>query len=129
LAKKQLTKKEKIYLTDLGIAYLLNTAKLPNIGSAYENIVYNELVSRGYKVCIGKVKNFEVDFIATKGDIVEYYQVSYALSDESIIEREFRSLGLVSDNYPKYLITGDKHDFSKNGIIHKNIIDWLLEVK
>ena len=117
----------KYYMTDLGIAQIKNNNFEINKSFAIENVVYNELLERGYDVFIGKTKNGEIDFIATKTDEKIYFQVAYLLSDEKVIEREFGSYKEVNDNYPKYVLSLDKTDFSQNGIIHKNIIEWLLE--
>ncbi len=125
--KRILTGKYKYYLTDLGFTNILNEGKKEQIGSYLENIVYNELISRGYKVNIGNTDNQEIDFIATRFEEKIYIQVAYILTDETVIKREFDVYDKVNDNYPKYVLTMDKFDFSKNGIIHKNIIDWLLE--
>ncbi len=116
----------KYYMTDLGIAQIKNNNFEINKGFAIENVIYNELLIRGYDVFIGKTKNGEIDFIATKEDKKEYYQVSYLLSDDKVIEREFGAFDNVLDDYPKYVLSLDRKDFSKNGIVHKNIIDWLL---
>ena len=96
------------------------------MGAYLENIVYNELISRGYDVKVGAFETGEIDFIATKFNEKEYYQVSYHLNDE-IIDREFGVFNNIQDNYPKYVISSDTFDFSQNGIIHKNIIDFLLD--
>jgi predicted AAA+ superfamily ATPase len=117
----------KYYMTDLGIAQIKNNDFEINKSFAIENVVYNELLIRGYDVYIGKTKDGEVDFIATKDNKKEYFQVSYLLADEKVIEREFKAFLSIPDNYPKYVISLDKTDFSKNGIIHKNIVKWLLE--
>lgn len=117
----------KYYMTDLGIAQIKNNNFEINKSFAIENVVYNELLERGYEVYIGKIKNREVDFIATKTNEKLYFQVAYLLADENVIEREFRVFSDINDNYPKYVLSLDKIDFSQNGIIHKNIIDWLLE--
>ena len=117
----------KYYMTDLGIAQIKNNDFEINKSFAIENVVYNELLQRGYDVYIGKTKNGEVDFIATKDNFKEYYQVAYLLANNDVIEREFGAFKAIDDNYPKYVLSLDKTDFSQNGIIHKNIIDWLLE--
>ena len=117
----------KYYMTDLGIAQIKNNDFEINKSFAIENVVYNELLQRGYDVYIGKTKDGEVDFIATKDNVKEYYQVAYLLANNDVIEREFGAFKVIDDNYPKYVLSLDKTDFSRNGIIHKNIIDWLLE--
>ena len=117
----------KYYMTDLGIAQIKNNDFEINKSFAIENVVYNELLQRGYDVYIGKTKNGEVDFIATKDKVKEYYQVAYLLANNDVVEREFGAFKVIDDNYPKYVLSLDKTDFSQNGIIHKNIIDWLLE--
>lgn len=124
--KRILNGKYKYYLTDLGLGQILNVSKKEQMGAYLENIVYNELVDRGYDVRIGNLDNGEIDFIATKYNIKEYYQVCYYLLDDKIVSREFGVYNDIQDNYPKYVISMDKNDFSQNGIIHKNIIDWLL---
>lgn len=125
--KRILTGKYKYYLTDLGFTNILSEGRKEQIGAHLENIVYNELVARGYNVNIGNLENGEIDFIATRFDEKIYIQVVYILSDESVVEREFGAYKKIEDNYPKYVISMDKFDFSQNGIIHKNIIDWLLD--
>lgn len=117
----------KYYMTDLGIAQIKNNNFEINKCFAIENIVYNELLNRGYEVYIGKTKNGEIDFIATKTDEKLYYQVAYLLEKDNVKEREFGAFDGIDDNFPKYVLSLDKEDFSRNGIIHKNIIDWLLE--
>lgn len=117
----------KYYMTDLGIAQIKNNNFEINKCFAIENVVYNELLQRGYEVYIGKTKKGEVDFIATKTGEKLYIQVAYLLSDDKVIKREFGAYDDVPDNYPKYVLSLDKIDFSQNGIIHKNIIDWLVE--
>lgn len=123
--KRILNGKYKYYLTDLGFTNILNDGKKKQISTYLENIVYNELVARGYNVNIGMLENGEIDFIATRFEEKEYYQVTFHLSDD-IIEREFGVYKNIQDNYPKYVISCDTFDFSQNGIIHKNIIDFLL---
>ena len=117
----------KYYMTDLGIAQIKNNNFEINKSFAIENAVYNELLQRGYEVYIGKLRNGEIDFIATKDKEKIYYQVAYLLADDKVIEREFGAFKEINDNYPKYVLSLDKVDFSRDGIIHKNIIDWLLE--
>lgn len=117
----------KYYMTDLGIAQIKNNNFEINKSFAIENVVFNELLERGYEVYIGKIKDKEVDFIATKTDEKIYVQVTHTLADEKVIEREFGALKGINDNHPKYVLSLDKINFGQDGIIHKNIIDWLLE--
>ena len=116
----------KYYMTDLGIAQIKNNNFEINKPFAIENVVYNELIAREYDVYIGKTKKGEVDFIANKDGDKKYIQVSYLLADDKVIQREFGELKIIEDNFPKYVITLDKTDFSQDGIIHKNIIDFLI---
>ncbi len=125
--KRILSRKDKYYLTDLGLGQILNINKKTQYGAYLENIVFNELVFRGYNVSVGNNNGQEIDFIATKHNQKEYYQVAFTLSNEETEEREFGAFANIQDNYPKYVISTDKLDYSQNGIIHKNIIDWLLE--
>lgn len=117
----------KYYMTDLGIAQIKNNNFEINKSFAIENVVYNELLERGYDVYIGKTKDGEIDFIATRTDEKVYIQVTYLLESEKVQNREFGAFKEIEDNYPKYVLSLDKTDFSRDGIIHKNIIDWLLE--
>ena len=117
----------KYYMTDLGIAQIKNNNFEINKCFAIESVVCNELLERGYDVYIGKTKKGEIDFIATKTDEKAYFQVAYSLENESVIEREFGAYNGIDDDLPKYVLSLDKKDLSRNGIIHKNIIDWLLE--
>lgn len=125
--KKKLATMEKYYLTDLGIGRIKDSESHMNIGAAMENVVYNELLNRGYDIYIGKIDSKEVDFIATRLDEKIYIQVAYLLADEKVIEREFGVFSKIKDNHPKYVISFDKWNFSRDGIIHKNIVDFLLE--
>ena len=124
--KRILNGKYKYYLTDLGIGQVMNVSKKLQMGAYLENVVYNELLSRGYDVKVGTLENGEIDFIATKYNEKLYFQVAYQLIDE-VIDREFKVFDNIEDHYPKYVISLDKFDMSQNGVIHKNIIDWLLD--
>ena len=117
----------KYYMTDLGIAQIKNNNFEINKSFALENVVYNELLERGYDVYIGKTKKGEIDFIATKTDEKIYIQVAYFLDSDKVIEREFGAFTDVNDDFPKYVLSLDKNNLSRKGIIHKNIIEWLLE--
>ena len=123
--KKSLSTLEKYYLADVSFSRI-HSAKL-DVGASLENIVYNELLCRGYEIKIGILKNAEIDFIAQKGDEKLYFQVCYLLATDETVQREFGAYSSVKDNYPKYVLSMDKFDFSRDGIIHKNIIEWLME--
>lgn len=123
--KKVLATLEKFYLTDVSFARI-HSDKI-DIGASLENIVFNELLNRGYDVKIGILRNAEVDFVAQRGNEKKYFQVCYLLATDETVKREFGAYDNVKDNYPKYVLSLDRFDFSQDGIIHKNIIDWLLE--
>lgn len=125
--KKLLKVDEKYYLTDHGFRQSVGFSNVKDIEKTLENIVYIELLSRGYHVKIGKVKDREIDFVAKKGEDVSYFQIAYLMENEKTRNREFGAYDLVTDNYPKYVLSMDKLDFSQRGIVHKNIIDFLLE--
>lgn len=125
--KRILTKGDKFYLTDMGLGRVRNSGFKAEMGALLENVIYNELLVRGYEVYVGKTRNGEIDFVAVKGQEKEYYQVTYYLYDQSVIDREFGAYKGIPDNFPKYVISFDKMDFSRDGIIHKNVIDYLLE--
>ena len=117
----------KYYATDLGIAQIKNNNSDFKNYIMLENIVYNELIIRGYEVYVGKTKNGEIDFVATLEGNTKYIQVTYELNSEEVIEREFGAFNVIDDNYPKYVISLDKRDFSRNGIKHLNLIDFLIK--
>ena len=98
--KRILTGKYKYYLTDLGIGQVMNIGKRPQLGAYLENIVYNELVSRGYDVKVGNLEKAEIDFIATRFKEKIYIQVAYILADDKVIDREFGAYKGIEDNYP-----------------------------
>ena len=117
----------KYYATDLGIAQIKNNNPQFKSYVVLENIVYNELINRNYEVYIGKTKNGEVDFLAKKDGNIKYIQVTYEMKGhDNTIEREFGAYKSIEDNYPKYVISLDKIDLSRDGIIHLNLIDFLL---
>ena len=119
---------EKYYIVDIGIRNKLIGLRNTDYGHVLENIVYLELLRRGYEVTIGKIGSLEVDFVASKPKEKIYYQVSATIMDEKTRERELRPLESISDNYPKYILTMDKTVFNDySGIRVKNIIDFLLE--
>lgn len=125
--KRILNGKYKYYLSDLGLGQVINKERKKQLGAYLENVVYNELISRGYDVKVGTFENGEIDFIATRFEEKLYFQVAFLLSDDEVIEREFGIYNSIQDNYPKYVLSTDTFDYSQNGIIHKNIIDFLLE--
>lgn len=116
----------KFYSSDLGIRKIKTSNKNVNYSIALENLIYNELVSRGYEVYVGKTKKGEVDFIINKNKETKYVQVCLSLSSEETIKREFGAYNTIQDNYPKYVISLDKFNLSQNGIIHINAIDFLM---
>ena len=124
--KKILKYDEKYYLCDLGFRQAIIGNNQRDITRVIENIVYMELLRRGYEITIGKVDNLEVDFVCKKQNKPIYIQVSYLLASEETIEREFKPLKNISDNYPKYVITMDDVNMSHEGIEHLNIVDFLL---
>ena len=117
---------EKYYITDHGFNQVFNGRNITNVSRTIENIVYVELLRNGYDVTVGKIGNFEIDFIAKKHKKKIYIQVTYSLASDETVEREFKPLLKIKDNYPKYLISADKFDFSQEGIIHQNLIDFLV---
>ena len=117
----------KYYMTDLGISQIKNNNFEINKSFALENVIYNDLIVRGYDVYIGKTRNGEIDFIAKKYEKQIYVQVAYKLDSEKVIEREFGAYKNINDNFSKYVVSLDKEDFSRNGIKHVNMVDWLLE--
>ena len=125
--KEILSTQEKIFITDHGIRQSLFMKNEKDINQVLENIVYIELLRRGYSVTVGKNKNHEIDFCVKNENGMEYFQVCYLLATEETVQREFGAYTSVKDNYPKYVLSMDNFDFSRDGIIHKNIIDWLME--
>lgn len=125
--KNVLKSLNKYYATDLGVKKIKINKKLVNYSQCFENIIYNELVNKGYDVYIGKTNKGEIDFIASKSQNVKYIQVCYELSSDETIEREFGAFKDIEDNYPKYVISKDKEDYSRDGIKHLNIFDFLMD--
>ena len=127
LGKKILNVNEKYYIADHGIREAIMENNQKNINQILENIVYFEMLRRGYNVKIGKVDNLEVDFVCKKNDETIYIQVSYLLASEDTKEREFSVLENIKDNYPKYVLSLDEFDMSRNGIKHVNLIEFLIK--
>lgn len=119
---------EKYYIVDMGIRNKLTGLRNTDYGHVLENIVYLELLRRGYDISIGKIGTLEVDFVATKPSEKIYYQVCATIMDDKTRERELRPLKSISDNYPKYILTMDQTVFNDySGIKVKNIIDFLMQ--
>lgn len=123
--KHILSTNEKYYIVDHGIREAIFGRNMRDINLVLENIVYMELLRRGYKVMVGKSGNKEIDFVCDKSGQKLYVQVAYLLADESTIKREFGVYDTIRDNFPKYVVTMDEFDMSQNGIKHKNIRDFL----
>jgi len=128
IGKQVLKTEEKYYIADQGIREAVSGNNMKVIESILENIVYIELLRRGYQVFIGKVGDYEVDFVAIKGKETSYYQVSYLMETESTRQREFGVYKFIQDNYPKFVLSMDHVDFSQEGITHQNIEDFLMNV-
>jgi predicted AAA+ superfamily ATPase len=126
--KKQLATQEKYYLVDAGLMnVLVGKERMADRGHILENVVYLELIRRGYKVWTGTSRRSEVDFVCkTPAGEVEYYQVSWRLENQSTTDREFRALESISDHYPKYLLTTESFQPSRSGVTHLNVFQWLL---
>lgn len=117
----------KYYVSDLGIRSIKANSNAVNYSSSLENIVYNELIIKGYNVYVGKTKKGEIDFVATREKDVKYIQVCYQLTNDETIEREFGAFKEINDAYSKYVISMDDEDYSRDGIKHINIFDFLLD--
>ena len=124
--KKALAFEEKTYVCDLGFFHLKKNRVKDEYNYIMETLCYNELISHGYQVYVGKTYKGEIDFIATRGDEKIYVQAAYLLTDEAVVEREFGAYRVIQDNYPKYVISMDKIVSSREGIIHMNVIDFCL---
>ncbi len=126
--KQYLATGAKYYVADIGLRYFILGTKQADMGHILENIVYLELIRRGYEVHIGKVGDAEVDFIAIGAEGEEYYQVSQSVLEEQTLKRELSSLDAIKDHNPKYLLTMDYTPMtSYNGIKQINVLDWLLK--
>lgn len=127
--KNLLVRDYKYYAVDTGLrSYLLGKKANSDMGHLLENVIYLELLRRGYKVYVGKVDDYEIDFVAENREGIKYYQVALSVRDEKVLERELRALERTGDHYPKYLLTLDVDlETDYNGIIKKNVVDWLLE--
>ena len=127
--KNLLVRYYKYYSVDMGLrSYLLGKRANSDMGHILENIVYLELLRRGFKVYVGKVDDLEVDFVAENRDGLRYFQVALSVRDEKVLERELKSLQKTKDFYPKMLLTLDMDlEADYNGITKMNVVDWLLK--
>jgi predicted AAA+ superfamily ATPase len=126
--KKLLKTLNKYYLVDMGIRRLLLGDKPVDSGHVLENIVYLELLRRGYKVYVGKVGEKEVDFVVEGINGTEYYQVAQTVLDKEVLTRELAPMNIIRDHNPKFLLTRDYNPLgSHNGIKQINVLEWLLE--
>ncbi len=124
--KKILAVNEKYYVADHGVREAVFGGNMKDINLVLENIVYMELMRRGYAVTVGKIANREIDFVCEDKGNKLYVQVAYLLASEDTVRREFGALAGVRDNFPKYVVTLDEFDMSRDGIKHRNIRDFLL---
>lgn len=134
--RKVLKTQNKYYLVDMGIRNMLMNDNIKDTGHVLENVVYLELLRRGYKVYVGKidyknkdrvVENKEIDFVAETSNGLEYYQVTDTINDPKTLERELASLKLIKDNYPKYILTRDYGSKDYDGIRQLNVLEWLAQ--
>ncbi|MCL1974862.1 MAG: ATP-binding protein [Firmicutes bacterium] len=124
--KKLLAVNEKYYVADHGMREAVYGGNMKDINLILENIVYMELLRRGYKMTVGKAREKEIDFVCEKKKEKLYVQVSYLLASEETIRREFGVYESIRDNFPKYVVSLDELDMSRDGVKHKNIRDFLL---
>ncbi|MBR1760878.1 MAG: ATP-binding protein [Schwartzia sp.] len=125
--KQHLKSLQKYYVVDLGLRRLLLGEKSRDLGHTLENVVYLELLRRGYRVNVGKIGTREIDFVAEKDGQKSYYQVAATVLDLDVFQREIRPLQEIRDNYPKHILTLDTMPIGEGGIDQKNILDWLTE--
>ncbi len=124
--KQILATNEKYYIADHGIREAVFGGNMKEINLTLENIVYLELIRRGYVVTVGRTCDKEIDFVCHKKDEKLYIQVTYLLASEETIQREFTAFDNIKDNFPKYVVSMDEFDMSRDGIKHRNIRDFLL---
>lgn len=127
--KQYLKTLDKYYVVDIGMRYMLLGSRSTDVGHILENIVYLELIRRGYEVYVGKVDNLEVDFVATYLGRTVYFQVAATVRDEATLKRELAPLQKINDHYPKFILTLDEDpEADYDGIRRINAIDWLLGI-
>lgn len=125
--KQVLSTRKKYYATDTSLIRIQKNSDNQNLGFLLETVVFNELISRGYNVSIGKTYKGEIDFVVSHGKNICYIQTCYLLATDEIVEREFGAFSSIKDYYPKYVISMDKLDMSRNGIKHLNLRKFLLD--
>lgn len=126
--KEFLKSLEKYYAVDMGLRFFMLGIRTSDDGFILENVVFLELLRRGYEVYVGKYNDFEIDFVAKKDGLAEYYQVALSVRGQDTLERELRPFRLIKDNYPKFLITLDNsNDIDHDGITQVYAVKWLAE--
>lgn len=126
--KEFLKSLEKYYAVDMGLRFFMLGIRTSDDGFILENVVFLELLRRGYEVYVGKYNDFEIDFVAKKDGLTEYYQVALSVRGQDTLERELRPFRLIKDNYPKFLITLDNsNDIDHDGITQVYAVKWLAE--
>ena len=124
-SKKSLRGEQKYYLADLGIYFSRNVDARINYGAVLENIVYAYLSAKNYRISVGRIGKLKCDFITRVNDEYRYIQVAMTIMSPETEEREYKPFGLIRDNYPKYLLTIDTLLQKRDGVIHKNIIEFI----
>jgi len=124
-SKKSLRGEQKYYLADLGIYFARNVDARINYGPVLENIVYTYLSAKGYKISVGRIGKLECDFITRANDEYRYVQVAMTIMSPETEEREYKPFAMIKDNYPKYLLTIDTLLQKRDGVLHKNIIEFI----
>lgn len=126
---KTLQRRNRYYLSDLGLNTIFNKQKKTNYVALLKNIVYNELTIFGYDVITGMIQNETIDFVASKYGEKMYIQVEFLLSQAENSQKKINTLQKITDDYPKYILSMDRNNYSADNIIHENIIYWLLKRK
>lgn len=126
---KTLQRRNRYYLSDLGLNTIFNKQKKTNYVALLKNIVYNELIIFGYDVITGMIQNETIDFVASKYGEKMYIQVEFLLSQAENSQKKINTLQKITDDYPKYILSMDRNNYSTDNIIHENIIYWLLKRK
>lgn len=125
--KQYLKTLEKYYVVDMGLRFMLLGSRSTDVGHMLENVIYLELLRRGYEVYVGKVDNLEVDFVAMDGKETRYYQVAATVRDQQTLQRELASLQKINDHYPKRILTLDEDpEADYDGIRRINALEWLV---